>query len=33
MKETNYLNIVWNGQLAEATTVTFMGGFVATLVV
>ena len=32
MKETNYLNVVWNGQLAEAATVTFMGGVVATLV-
>jgi hypothetical protein len=33
MEETNYLNVVWNGQLAEAATVTFMGGVVATLVV
>jgi len=33
MKETNYLNVVWNGQLAEAATVTCMGGVVATPVI
>jgi hypothetical protein len=32
MNKTNYLNVVWNGRLAEAATVTFMGGVVATLV-
>jgi hypothetical protein len=33
MKGTNYQNVVWNGQLAEAATVTFMGGVVPALVV